>query len=88
LPNAAQLSALVDTLEQAGYVLAEVYGKDGLLQIAGGWPMLIRQHPDRFPAIVIFPQSHADGTPGWQAKGGEAVLSGVYRTIAEFHGDP
>ena len=50
------------------------YGNDGLRQTDGAFAGAIRQHAERFPAIVVFPQSHADGTPGWQAKGGEAAL--------------
>ena len=63
------------------------YGNDGLRQTDGAFAGAIRQHADRFPAIVVFPQSHADGTPGWQAKGGEAALAAVDNIIAEFNGD-
>ncbi|ABF41270.1 conserved hypothetical protein [Candidatus Koribacter versatilis Ellin345] len=64
------------------------YGDDGIKQTAGGVATAIRLHPERFPAIVIFPQAHADHTPGWQQKGGEAALAAVDKAIAEFHGDP
>lgn len=64
------------------------YGDDGIRQTEGGLARAIRHHPERFPALVVFPQSHADGTPGWQLKGGEAALAAVDKTIAEFHGDP
>src|SRR6266478_482784 len=63
------------------------YGNDGLRQTAFGLAAAIRQHADRFPAIVVFPQSRADGTPGWQLKGGEAALAAVDKSIAEFNGD-
>ena len=63
------------------------YGSDGLRQTAGGLAAAIRRHADRFPAIVVFPQSHADGTPGWHAAGGRAALAAVDKTIAEFNGD-
>lgn len=63
------------------------YGDDGLRQTVGGVANVIRLHPDRFPAIVIFPQSHADHTPGWQQKGGEATMSAIDKAISEFHGD-
>jgi predicted peptidase len=63
------------------------YGDDGIRQTEGGLARAIRHHPERFPAIVIFPQSHADHTPGWQMKGGQAALMAVDSTIAEFHGD-
>ncbi len=63
------------------------YGDDGLHQTAGGVANVVRLHPDRFPAIVIFPQSHADHTPGWQQKGGEAAMAAIDKAISEFHGD-
>src|SRR5579871_1081835 len=64
------------------------YGSDGLLQTRGALARAIRQHPDRFPAIVIFPQAHADNTPGWQGQGGRAALLAVDNAIQEFNGDP
>lgn len=63
------------------------YGNDGLSQTAGGLAGAIRLHADRFPAIVVFPQSPADGTPGWQSKGGDAALEAVDKAIVEFNGD-
>jgi predicted peptidase len=64
------------------------YGDDGILPTEGGLARAIRHHPERFPAIVVFPQSHADNTPGWQLKGGQAALLELDKAIAEFHGDP
>ncbi len=64
------------------------YGDDGLRQTVGGVANAIRVHPERFPAIVIFPQSHADHTPGWQQKGGEAAMAAIDKTMSEFRGDP
>ena len=64
------------------------YGSDGLRPADGGLARAIRLHPERFPAVVIFAQAHADGTPGWQRQGGEAALAEVDRALAEFHGDP
>jgi predicted peptidase len=63
------------------------YGDDGIRQTEGGLARAIRHHPERFPALVVFPQSHADNTPGWQLKGGEAALAAMDKTIAEFNGD-
>lgn len=63
------------------------YGDDGVRQTNGGVAGAIRTHPEQFPAIVIFPQSHADHTPGWQQRGGEAALAAIDKAIAEFHGD-
>ena len=64
------------------------YGDDGLKQTDGGFARAIRLNPERFPAIVIFPQAHADGTPGWQLEGGQAVLTALDRAIKELRGDP
>jgi predicted peptidase len=64
------------------------YGSDGIRQTDGGFGRAVRTNPDRFPAIIIFPQAHADGTPGWQLEGGMAVLAALDKSIKEFRGDP
>ena len=64
------------------------YGSDGLRQTDVGLAGVIRRHPDRVPALVVFPQAHADGTPGWQGAAGRAALTEVDRAIKEFSGDP
>ena len=64
------------------------YGNDGIRQTNGFLARAIRANPERFPAIVIFPQAHADGTPGWQLEGGKAALAALDRSIKEFDGDP
>lgn len=63
------------------------YGEDGLRQTALAVAGAIRRHPERFPAIVVFPQAHVDGTPGWQGTGGRAALAAVDKAVAEFSGD-
>lgn len=63
------------------------YGSDGLKQTAGGLARAIQLNPERFPAIVVFPQAKADGTPGWQQEGGKAALAALDRSIKEFRGD-
>jgi predicted peptidase len=63
------------------------YGSDGIRPTVGALAKAIRLHPDRFPAIVVFAQAHADGTPGWQQAGGEAALAEVDKALIEFHGD-
>lgn len=65
-----------------------VYGNDGLKHTEGGLARAIRNNPERFPVIVVFPQAHADGTPGWQLEGGQAALAALDRTIKELKGDP
>lgn len=64
------------------------YGSDGIRQTDGGFGRAIRTNANRFPAIVIFPQAHADGTPGWQLEGGLAVMAALDKSIKEFKGDP
>jgi predicted peptidase len=63
------------------------YGDDGLRQTDGGIASAIRQHQERFPAIVVIPQAKADGTPGWQRAGGRAAIAALDRAVAEFNGD-
>jgi predicted peptidase len=64
------------------------YGSDGLKHTASGLARAIRLNPERFPAIVVFPQAKADGTPGWQLEGGQAAMAGLDKTLREFRGDP
>ncbi|HEY0657586.1 MAG TPA: PHB depolymerase family esterase [Pyrinomonadaceae bacterium] len=63
------------------------YGSDGLRQTNGFLAKAIRQNPERFPAIIVFPQAKADNTPGWQREGGEAALAALDQSIKEFRGD-
>jgi predicted peptidase len=63
------------------------YGSDGVGQTAEGLAPAIRRHPERFPALVVFPQSPANGTPGWQGIGGRIALAALDKTIEEFSGD-
>lgn len=64
------------------------YGSDGMRHTNVGLAPAIRRNPERFPAIVIFPQAKADGRPGWQLGGGEAAIAALDKTIKEFKGDP
>jgi predicted peptidase len=64
------------------------YGSDGIRPTVHGVAAAIRQHPERVPAIVVFPQAPADGKPGWQLDAGRAALRAVDAAIAEFSGDP
>jgi predicted peptidase len=64
------------------------YGRDGVSQTAVGLAHAIRQHTDRFPAIVVFPQSPPGGTPGFQALGERIALAALDKSIAEFNGNP
>lgn len=64
------------------------YGSDGMRQTNVGLAPAIRRNPERFPAIVIFPQAKADGKAGWQTDGGEAAMAALDKAIKEFKGDP
>ena len=63
------------------------YGSDDIRQTAIGLASTIRRFPDRVPAIVVFPQAHANGEPGWQGTAGRVVLAALDKAIAEFSGD-
>lgn len=63
------------------------YGSDGMKQTNVGLAPAIRRNPERFPAIVIFPQAKADGKPGWQLDGGQATLAAIEKAIKEFNAD-
>lgn len=64
------------------------FGTDGRKQLNGGLAPKIRTYPDRFPTIVVFPQSHVEGMAGWRARDGEAAMAELDKTIAEFSIDP
>lgn len=63
------------------------YGSDGIRQTTEGLGPAIVRHPERFPALVVFPQIPANGTPGWQGIGGRVALAALDKTIEEFRGD-
>lgn len=63
------------------------YGRDGNRQTEGGLARAIRRNPERVPAIVVFPQSPPDGTPGFQKKGAAIALAALDHTLQEFSAD-
>jgi predicted peptidase len=63
------------------------YGSDGIRPTVIALAEAIRLHPERFPAVVVFAQAHADGTTGWQQKSGAAALVELDQAVTEFHGD-
>jgi len=65
----------------------EAYGNDGIRQTEVGLARAVRLHAERFPSIIVFPQSPADRTPGWQGLGGDAALAALDRAVTEFNGD-
>lgn len=63
------------------------YGSDGIRHTNVGLAPAIRRNPERFPAIVVFPQARADGRPGWQLDGGEAAMAAIDKAIRDFSVD-
>jgi predicted peptidase len=61
-------------------------GSDGIRQTSIGLGSAIRSHPERFPAIVVFPQ--APEGKRWTGDAETAALEALDSAIAEFHGDP
>ncbi len=61
-------------------------GRDGLFQTAVGLATAIRGNPDRFPAIVVMPQSPNDSL--WTGAPAEAAMAALNRTTDEFSTDP
>lgn len=61
-------------------------GDDGLLQTAVGLAPAIRRTPERFSAIVVFPQAPADSL--WVGVPAEMALAALDRTLEEFRVDP
>lgn len=60
-------------------------GSDGLLQTEVGLGSAIRRHAERYPAIVVFPQTPMTGS--WQALGAEVALAALDQSLAEFNSD-
>jgi predicted peptidase len=63
------------------------FGRDGISQTAIGLAHAVRRNPERFPAVVVFPQIPPDGTPGFQALGGRIAMAALDRTLNEFAAD-
>lgn len=61
-------------------------GDDGLLPTEVGLGSEIRQHVDRIPAIVVFPQSRPNTI--WAGPMEDQALKALDQTVKEFHGDP
>jgi predicted peptidase len=60
-------------------------GSDGLLQTEVGMGSAIRRHPERFPALVVFPQAPLDSV--WRGAPARAAFEMLERTVREFRGD-
>lgn len=64
------------------------FGSDGRKQLNGGLGPKIVTYPERFPAIVVFAQSHTEGMEGWHARDGKAAMAELDKTMSEFSIDP
>lgn len=63
-------------------------GSDGLVQTEVGIGRAVRRHVQRFPALVVFPQSPRGDRAGWQGLGARLALATLDQTVAEFTTDP
>ncbi|HEX4439753.1 MAG TPA: alpha/beta fold hydrolase [Thermoanaerobaculia bacterium] len=61
-------------------------GSDGVRPTSIGLGAAIRSNPERFPAIVVFPQV-PEGKP-WAGDAERAALEALDNSVEEFHGDP
>src|SRR3569832_94295 len=62
-------------------------GQEGMWQTQIGLPQAIRDHPERWPFVVVMPQCAIDRY--WTDKVMLAMaMAELDRTSAEFHGDP
>jgi predicted peptidase len=60
-------------------------GNDGVRATQIGVASAVRSHPERVPAIVVFPQAPADSR--WLGEPADAAMQALDHAIAEFHGD-
>jgi predicted peptidase len=61
-------------------------GTDGVQQTEVGLGRVLRANPERFPAVVVFPQAPPGGV--WLGDLARVATSALDQTMAEFHGDP
>lgn len=61
-------------------------GLDGVRQTAVGLGAAVRMHPDRYPAIIVFPQTPPDSS--WTGAPADAAMAALDRTIEEYSIDP
>lgn len=61
-------------------------GADGLLQTEVGLANAVRRFPDRWRAIIVFPQAHADTS--WQGASADIALAALAREERAFRTDP
>ncbi len=61
-------------------------GADGLKQSEVGLGRAVRMFPERFPAIVIFPQCAE--SLRWSDQQAALAMKALDKTVEEYHGDP
>lgn len=61
-------------------------GTDGVQQTEVGLGRVLRTDPDRFPAVVVFPQAPRGQV--WLGDMARVATTALEQTIAEFRGDP
>jgi len=61
-------------------------GTDGVQQTEVGLGRVLRANPERFPAVVVFPQAPPGGV--WLGDLARVATGALDQTMAEFHGDP
>jgi len=61
-------------------------GDDGIFQTQVGLGAAIRQHPERFPCIVVFPQCRRNRV--WYGEMEQQALQALDESIKKFNGDP
>jgi len=60
-------------------------GTDGVRQLQIGVASAIRAHPERIPAIAVFPQAPEDSR--WLGEPADAAIAALDEAVREFHGD-
>ncbi len=58
-------------------------GADGLIQTEVGLGPAIRRYPERYPAIVVFPQAPAESL--WQGVPAQMAMAALEQTIQEYN---
>jgi len=61
-------------------------GTDGVRQMQIGVASAIRAHPERVPAIAVFPQAPEESR--WLGEPADAAMAALDEAVREFHGDP
>ena len=64
---------------------ADEVGEDGQAQTQVGLGPIIQEYPERFPAIVVFPQARS--RKGWRGEMAELAVRALEQTMGEFRCD-